>query len=43
MSKHMKRKGAESLTDSSNGHFIAYGYNTVDIDEDGTDDFIFGG
>lgn len=42
MSKHMKRKGAESLTDSSNGHFIAYGYNTGDIDEDGTDDFILG-
>lgn len=42
MSKHMERKGAESLTDSSNGHFIAYGYNTGDVDEDGTDDFILG-
>ncbi len=42
MSEYMNRKGAESLTDSSNGHFIAYGYNTGDVDEDGTDDFILG-
>ncbi len=42
MSAYMQRKGIESLTDPSNGHFIGYGYNTGDIDKDGTDDFILG-